>query len=112
MAKRVQELCQALVEDYGGDAAKVWKSARTGEQLYANVKALPGFGDMKARIFVALLAKQLGVRPPGWEDKAGEYGAKGSFKSVADIIDAASLGKVREYKSAMKKAAKAKAEKP
>jgi uncharacterized HhH-GPD family protein len=111
MANRVQELCQALVDDYGGDPAQVWNSARTGEQLYTNVKGLPGFGDMKARIFVALLAKQFGVKPPGWEDKAGDYGAKGSFKSVADIVDGASLGKVREYKSAMKKAAKAKAEK-
>jgi len=111
MAKRVQELCQALVDDYGGDPAKVWKSARTGEQLYANVKGLPGFGEQKARIFVALLAKQFGVRPPGWEEKAGDYGVAGSFKSVADIVDSESLGKVREYKSAMKKAAKASAEK-
>jgi uncharacterized HhH-GPD family protein len=111
MATRVQELCRALVEDYGGDAVKVWKSARTGEQLYTNVKGLPGFGDMKARIFVALLAKQFDVRPPGWEEKAGEYAPAGTFKSVADIVDATTLGKVREYKSAMKKAAKAKAEK-
>jgi uncharacterized HhH-GPD family protein len=111
MANRVQELCQALVADYGGNPAKVWKSARTGEQLYANVKGLPGFGEQKARIFVALLAKQFGVQPPGWEEKAGDYGVAGSFKSVADIIDAESLGKVRQYKSEMKKAAKAKAEK-
>jgi len=107
MATRVQELCQALVDDYAGDAAKVWTSARTGEQLYTNVKGLPGFGDMKARIFVALLAKQFGVKPPGWQDKAGEYGAKGSYKSVADIVDATSLGKVRHYKQEKKKAAKA-----
>jgi len=107
MATRVQELCQALVDDYDGDPAKVWTSARTGEQLYTNVKGLPGFGDMKARIFVALLAKQFGVKPPGWQDKAGEYGAKGSYKSVADIVDATSLGKVRQYKQEKKKAAKA-----
>lgn len=111
MAKRVQELCQALVDDYGGDPAKVWKSARTGEQLYANVKGLPGFGEQKARIFVALLAKQFGVKPAGWEEKAGDYGVAGSFKSVADIVDAESLGKVRQYKSEKKKAAKAEAAK-
>ena len=107
MATRVQELCRALVEDYEGDAAKVWTSARTGEQLYANVKGLPGFGEQKARIFVALLAKQFDVRPKGWEEKAGEYGPAGTFKSVADIVDAESLGKVRQYKSEKKKAAKA-----
>jgi uncharacterized HhH-GPD family protein len=107
MATRVQELCQALVADYAGEAAKVWTSARTGEQLYANIKGLPGFGDMKARIFVALLAKQLDVRPPGWEDKAGEYAPAGTFKSVADIVDAESLAKVRQYKQEKKKAAKA-----
>jgi len=109
MANRVQELCQAIVDDYAGEPAKVWKSARTGEQLYANVKGLPGFGEQKARIFVALLAKQFGVKPAGWEEKAGDYGVAGSYKSVADIVDTESLGKVREYKSAMKKAAKAKA---
>jgi uncharacterized HhH-GPD family protein len=107
MANRVQELCRALVDDFDGDAAKVWASARTGEQLYANVKGLPGFGEQKARIFVALLGKQLNVRPPGWEERAGEYGAAGSFKSVADIVDPESLGKVRQYKQEKKKAAKA-----
>jgi uncharacterized HhH-GPD family protein len=107
MAKRVQEMCQALVEDYGGDAAKVWTSARTGEQLYANIKALPGFGEQKARIFMALLAKQFGVKPPGWQEKAGEYGQAGSYKSVADIVDPESLGRVRQYKQEKKRAAKA-----
>ena len=67
MATRVQELCQALVDDYGGDPAKVWTSARTGEQLYTNVKGLPGFGDMKVRSLVATLIKQFGVKPDGWE---------------------------------------------
>jgi len=106
MATRVQELCRALVADHDGDPAKVWTSARTGEQLYANVKALPGFGEQKARIFVALLAKQFDVRPAGWQDKAGEYGQPGSFKSVADIVDAESLTRVRQYKSEKKAAAK------
>jgi uncharacterized HhH-GPD family protein len=102
MAKRVQDMCQALVDHYGGDAAVVWTGATSGEELLARIRSLPGFGEQKAKIFVALLGKQLGVRPPGWEEAAGVYGAAGSFKSVADIDSAASLAKVREYKKAAK----------
>lgn len=107
-AKRVQELCRILVEQYGGKADRVWKSAKSGAELLANVKALPGFGEQKARIFVALLGKQLGVRPPGWEDAAGDFGTPGTHLSVADITGPESLALVREHKQAMKQAAKAK----
>lgn len=108
-AKRVQEVCRILVDSYGGKADKVWKGAKTGAELLAQVKALPGFGDQKARIFVALLGKQLGVQPDGWDEVAGAFGEPGSFKSVADITGPESLGKVRAYKQEMKAAAKAKA---
>ncbi len=64
MAGRVQDLCTLIVDSYGGDAAGIWNSAATGQELLANVKALPGFGEQKARIFIALLGKQLGIRPP------------------------------------------------
>ena len=107
MAKRIQDMCQLIVDEYGGDAEAVWTDAKDGRELYKRIKALPGFGEMKARIFVALLAKQLGVRPAGWEQAAGDYGAEGSFMSVADIIDGASLDKVRSYKQEKKRAAKA-----
>src|SRR5256885_8028232 len=97
MAARVQQLCQALVTGYGGDAAAVWAGARTGEQLLARLRGLPGFGPDKARIMVALLGKQLGVRPAGWREAAGRFGEKGSRCSVADITDPASLLEVRAY---------------
>lgn len=106
-AKRVQDLCRLLVERYGGKADRVWRSASDGAELLANVKALPGFGDQKARIFVALLGKQLGVQPPGWEEAAGDYGRPGTYQSVADIVDAESLARVRRYKQEKKAAAKA-----
>ncbi len=109
MAGRVQELCAVVVDAYGGDAAAIWTGAEDGKQLLANVKALPGFGEQKARIFVALLGKQFGVRPKGWERAAGPYGAAGSFTSVADIDSAAALAKVRQHKKQMKAKAKAKA---
>ncbi len=110
MARRVQEVCALLVDDYGGDAAAVWTTAVDGKQLLANVKALPGFGEQKARIFVALLGKQLGVRPAGWARAAGPYGEPATFRSVADIDSPEALAKVRQYKQRMK--AKAKASKP
>jgi uncharacterized HhH-GPD family protein len=107
MAKRVQDLCQVLVDEYGGQAENVWKKAADGSQLLRRVKALPGFGDQKAKIFVALLGKQLGVHPDGWREAAGAYGEDGSFRSVADITGPESLAKVRAYKQEMKAAAKA-----
>ena len=106
-AKRVQALCSLLTVSYGGKAANVWKTAKTGEELYARIKALPGFGDQKARIFVALLGKQLGVRPEGWQEAAGAYGRPGTAVSVADIDGPESLAKVRAYKREKKAAAKA-----
>ncbi len=106
MAGRTQEMCRALVERYDGDAASVWSSAATGQELFANLKALPGFGEQKARIFTALLAKRMGVTPPGWEEVAGHYGQVGCF-SVADVDGPEALARVREYKKAMKAAAKA-----
>jgi uncharacterized HhH-GPD family protein len=106
-AKREHELCTRIVEKYDGDPAAVWTTAPTGEQLYKGIRNLPGFGEQKARIFVALLAKQLGVQPRGWQKAAGEYGKKGSYMSVADIVDESSLGRVRQYKQAKKAAAKA-----
>jgi uncharacterized HhH-GPD family protein len=109
MAKRVQEMSAHLVENYDGVAARVWKDASDGRDLLRRVKALPGFGDQKAKIFVALLGKRLGVTPKGWEEAAGEYGERGSFRSVADIDSPDSLLRVRAYKKEMKAAAKAKA---
>ncbi len=105
-AKRVQDLCRIVVDRYGGKAEGLWESPRDGRQLLADVKALPGFGDQKARIFVALLGKQLGVRPPGWEEAAGEYAAPGSHLSVADIDGPESLALVRRYKQEKKAAAR------
>jgi uncharacterized HhH-GPD family protein len=107
MAARVQDLARLLMEQYDGDAAQVWESAESGAELLKRVSALPGFGAQKAQIFVALLGKQLGVRPPA-SQAAGPFGAEGSRYSVADITDETSLGEVRSHKQALKAAAKAK----
>jgi uncharacterized HhH-GPD family protein len=110
MAGRVQQLCQHIVERYGGDPAAVWAGARTGAELLARIRELPGFGADKAQIFLALLGKQYGVRPRGWREAAGHFGEKGGHYSVADITDAPSLAAVRAYKQSMKAAAKAAAD--
>jgi uncharacterized HhH-GPD family protein len=111
MAGRVQAVCGVIVDSYGGDAAAIWTSAADGRELLDNVKALPGFGEQKSKIFIALLGKQLGVRPPGWEKAASPYGDSGSFRSVADIDSPEALAKVRQYKQRAKAKAKAKAAK-
>ncbi|MFH9585024.1 HhH-GPD-type base excision DNA repair protein [Streptomyces luteogriseus] len=107
MAKRIQQLCQYLVEHYDGDAEAVWKDVATGKALLKRLAELPGFGKQKAQIFLALLGKQLGVRPTGWREAAGSYGEPDSFRSVADITGPESLVKVRAHKQEMKAAAKA-----
>lgn len=107
MAKRVQQLCQFLVAQYDGEAAAVWSDAATGAELRRRLNALPGFGTQKAQIFLALLGKQFGVRPPGWREAAGAYGEEGSHRSVADITGPESLAEVRAYKQEAKQAAKA-----
>ncbi|GBE64400.1 hypothetical protein MFM001_08620 [Mycobacterium sp. MFM001] len=108
MAKRIQALAQIIVDRYDGDAAALWTAGDPdGAELLRRLKGLPGFGEQKARIFLALLGKQYGVTPPGWREAAGDYGKAGSHMSVADIVDARSLEKVRSYKKQMKgKAAK------
>ena len=108
MAARLQEVARIVEQDYGGDASRIWTEASDARELMRRVQALPGFGKQKAQIFVALLAKQLGVRPPGWEAVAGDYALDG-YRSVADVIDAESLRKVREFKQQKKAAAKASA---
>jgi uncharacterized HhH-GPD family protein len=106
-AKRVQDLARIVVDEYRGDASAVWNAAKTGQELFQRVRALPGFGEQKARIFVGLLGKQLGVRPEGWRQAAGKFGEDGTYMSVADIVDASSLSRVRAYKQQLKAAAKA-----
>ncbi len=111
MAKRVHAVCQHLVEQYDGNAATIWEDAATAEELFARIRALPGYGDQKAKIFTALLAKRFGIRPEGWEKAAGPY-ADGTPRSVADIDSPDVLIRVREFKKMMKADAKGKADAP
>lgn len=108
MAKRIQALAQIIVDRYDGDPAGLWLAGDPdGHELLRRIKGLPGFGDVKAQIFLALLGKQYGVTPKGWRAAAGDFGKAGAHISVADIVDAQSMGKVRAYKKRLKAAAKA-----
>ena len=106
MAARVQALASHVVAEYDGHTERLWEEAPTGKDLLVRLQALPGFGKQKAQIFVALLGKQLGVRPDGWAEAAGDYAEQGSFRSVADVVDATSLEKVRAFKKEKKASAK------
>lgn len=105
MAAKVQAIAKVVVEEYGSDASRIWTEAPDGPALVKRIQALPAFGKQKAQIFAALLAKQLGVRPTGWEKSVGDYALEG-YRSVADVVDSVSLQKVREYKQMHKAAAK------
>ncbi|GLZ42445.1 hypothetical protein Acsp05_60690 [Actinokineospora sp. NBRC 105648] len=107
MAKRVQGLCQYIVSEYGGDTEAIWtRDKPSGAEVLRRLKALPGFGEQKAKIFLALLGKQLGVTPYGWRKAAEGYGPANTRKSVADVVSADTLAEVRAYKKAAKAAAK------
>ena len=106
MAGRLQTLAALVETKYDGDAARIWTEASSAQELFDRLLELPGFGKQKAQIFVTLLAKQLGVRPEGWEALVGDY-AQDGYRSVADVVDPASLQKVRDFKKAKKVAAKA-----
>ncbi|MFG2652765.1 HhH-GPD-type base excision DNA repair protein [Streptomyces sp. NPDC048436] len=106
MAKRIQQLCAYLVEHYGGDPTALWSGAASGKELLQRLNDLPGFGKQKSQIFLALLGKQLGVRPEGWREAAGAYGEPDAYRSVADITGPESLQRVRAHKQQLKAAAK------
>ena len=107
MATRIQSLCAYLVENYDGNVEALWTSGDPdGKEVLKRLKALPGYGDQKARIFLALLGKQIGVEPTGWREAAGDYGTEGSRRSIADVVDDKSLHEVREFKKAAKAEAK------
>jgi uncharacterized HhH-GPD family protein len=109
MAERLHSLCQEIDDKWGGDAASIWTDGDPdGAEILTRLKALPGFGDQKAKIFLALLGKQYGVEADGWEKASAPYSESGSYRSVADIVDAESLTKVRDFKKAAKAAAKKK----
>jgi len=112
MAARVQALARAVVDDYDGDVTNLWtlpgaEGPATGAEVLSRLRALPGFGEQKAKIFLALLGKQRGIRPAGWQEAAGHYGDEGSRRSIADVTSAESLAEVRTFKKAQKAAAKA-----
>lgn len=106
MATKIQAVAADVVDLYGGDASRIWTEAADGADLVKRMMALSGFGKQKAQIFTALVAKQLGVRPAGWEKAVGDYSLEG-YRSVADVVDPASLQKVRDFKKEKKAAAKA-----
>lgn len=106
MAGRVQTLASYVAREWGGDASAIWRDVSSGRELLKRIKDLPGYGEQKARILVALLGKQFGVQPEGWREAAGSYGDEGAKRSVADVVDAESLAEVREFKRAAKRAAK------
>jgi uncharacterized HhH-GPD family protein len=100
MARRVQAMCAAIVKDYGGEAESVWREAKDGDDLAARISKLPGFGEMKTRILIAVLAKKFDVKPRGWEKQAA------TWHSVADVDSAESMAEARQVKREMKAKAK------
>ena len=110
MAKRVRQVCEVVADSYDGDAGNIWRNATTGAEVRRALQSLPGFGADKAAIFTAVLGKRRGITPPGWREAAGSYGEEGGHRSVADIVDADSLARVRETKRSVKAAKRAAAE--
>jgi len=111
MGRRIHELCGMLVDEYAGDAAALWNDVGDADELRRRLRCLPGYGEEKTKILIAILAKRLGVRPDGWEQVAAPF-SDGEPRSVADVASEASLGAVRQWKKAMKAAKKSKQDSP
>ena len=111
MGRRIHELCVVLTDDYDGRAEQLWADVSNGDELYARLRALPGYGDEKSKIFIAILGKRMGVTPDGWREAAGKFGDDVP-RSVADIDGVETLGKVREWKKAQKAAKRDKQDRP
>ncbi len=109
MARRTHALCQFLVEHYGGDPSMIWSTAKTGDELYRHLRELPGYGDEKTKIFMAILAKRLGTKPEGWEAAAAPF-SDSTPRSVADVDSKESFARVREFKQRKKKLGQGKAD--
>jgi uncharacterized HhH-GPD family protein len=109
MGRRVHELCTVVAQDYDNDAGRIWKGVRSGQTLFDRVRALPGYGEEKSKILVAILAKRLGKRPAGWEEVSAPF-SDDEPRSVADVDSPASLQRVREWKQMMKAAKRSKAD--
>lgn len=111
MGKRVHALCVVLTEQYAGRGEQVWDGVKSGDELYQRLRQLPGYGDEKSRIFIAILGKRMGVRPRGWKTAAGKFG-ESIPRSVADSTSPATLAKVREWKRAQRAAKLDKQDRP
>ena len=109
MAKRTHALCVHVMEEYGGDAGAIWTGVKDPQVLFDRIRALPGYGDEKAKIFLAILGKRLQVAPKGWEEYAAPF-SDDNPRSVADIDSPENLQRVRAWKQAQKAAKKTKAE--
>lgn len=107
MGRRLWEASTHIVEHYDGNTERIWKGARSAEKVYERLRAVPGYGDEKARIFIAILGKRMGRTPAGWREVASPFGDD-QPRSVADVADAASLNDVRSWKKMMKAAKKSK----
>jgi uncharacterized HhH-GPD family protein len=94
MATRVQDLARFVADEYGGDASRVWTSAKDGDDLKKRLAALPGFGDMKVRSMTAVLAKRFGVGVA--REVAPSHPTLGDVDSAQSLLDYQAAK--REYK--------------
>ena len=111
MGRRIHALCAVLATDYDGRGERVWDGVASGTELYDNLRSLPGFGDEKSRIFIAVLGKRMGVQPDGWRVAAGKFGDD-TPRSVADSTSAETLAAVRQWKRAQRAAQLDKQDRP
>lgn len=111
MAQRIQGMCAIIGEKYKNKGENIWNDVQTGDELFARLRELPGFGEEKAQIFIALLGKRFDVQPTGWKKAAGVF-SDSHPRTVADITSPDTLLKVRAWKKAEKAADRDKQSRP
>jgi uncharacterized HhH-GPD family protein len=111
MAQRIQGMCQIIATDYGNKGENIWSDVTDASVLFERLRKLPGYGEEKAQIFIALLGKRFGVTPNGWKKAAGVF-SDSNPRTVADITSPETLLKVRAWKKAEKAADRDKQSRP
>lgn len=111
MAGRIHALCRVVVDELDGDAGLLWRDVASGEELHHRLVALPGYGDEKARILVAVLGKRFGFRPPGWRTWSAPF-SDDEPRSVADVDGPEALARVKTWKQTQRGAGRSKRDPP
>jgi uncharacterized HhH-GPD family protein len=94
MAKRTQAVANYIVDTYDGETSGLWTDVADNDEFLKRLLAMPGFGDYKARVYAAVLARQFDIKPKGWDASLPEWPNISEVTSDESRIDMKARKKV------------------